>query len=58
MPFTPELPPRIWPAMTAIVRLFKPVCGAEVMLKVRVGSIKPQNPPDTVVTELEFSTGY
>jgi hypothetical protein len=38
-----------------MVRLFKPVWGTELMLNVRVGSIKPQKPPDTVVTELEFS---
>lgn len=38
-----------------MLRLFNPAWGTELMLKVRVGSIRPQKPPETVVTEEEFS---
>jgi hypothetical protein len=55
MPLTPVLPPSIIPPITAILRSFNPVCGTELMLNVRVGSMNPRKPPATVVTELEFS---
>jgi hypothetical protein len=58
MPLTPELPPSIMPPITAMLRSFNPVCGTELMLKVRVGSMNPQKPPETVVTELEFSAEF